>query len=184
MNYRRDAFCSSCGTAFAQTQSYPRICKSCGFQVWANPIPVAVLLVPIVTEGKTGLLVVRRGIEPGRGRLAFAGGFLEEHETWQAGAAREVREETGIIVDPATIEPFWYTSTEPRPNRVLLFSTAKPIAAENLQAFVPNHEVLERGLIFGPDGLDELFAFSLHVEGARRFFRERSIVGNADFGPC
>ncbi|HRI63548.1 MAG TPA: NUDIX domain-containing protein [Polyangium sp.] len=184
MNFRRDAFCSSCGTAFADTQTYPRHCKSCGLQVWANPIPVSVVLVPIVREGKTGLLVVRRGIEPGRGRLAFAGGFLEDHETWQVGGTREIQEETGVVVDASTLEPYWYTSTEPRPNRVLLFSVAKPINAESLDPFKANHEVLERGLVFGPDGLEELFAFSLHVKAAQRFFRERGIEGRAEYVTC
>ena len=184
MSFRRDAFCSSCGTAFANTQTYPRHCQSCGLQVWANPIPVSVVLVPVVRDGKTGLLVVRRGIEPGRSRLAFAGGFLEDHETWQAGGAREIQEETGVIVDSSTLDPFWYTSTEPRPNRVLLFSLAKPIPIEKLEPFTANHEVPERGLVFGPDGLDELFAFPLHVKAAQRFFREHGIDGRADYVTC
>lgn len=178
-------FCSSCGTGFANTQTYPRACASCGLLVWANPIPVSVVLVPIiVTERKTGLLVVRRGIEPGRGRLALAGGFLEEHETWQQGGVREVQEETGVIVDPTTLESFWFTSTHPRPNRVLLFSIAKPISAATLAPFMANAEVPERGLIFGSDGLDELFAFPLHVEAARRFFQVREIKGSADYAIC
>jgi ADP-ribose pyrophosphatase YjhB (NUDIX family) len=63
-----------------------------------------------------GLLVVRRSSR--KGKLALAGGFLEEHETWAEGAAREVREEAGIAIDPAKLEPFWFTSTAPRPNRV------------------------------------------------------------------
>jgi ADP-ribose pyrophosphatase YjhB (NUDIX family) len=135
-------------------------------------------------KGKTGLLVVRRAIEPRKGLLALVGGFLEEHETWQQGGVREIREETGVIVDPATLEPFWYTSTEPRPNRVLLFSCAKPISESALVPLTPNHEVSERGLVFGPDGLDEIFAFSLHIEAMRRFFRERGVTGGADFFVC
>lgn len=179
--HQPNAFCSSCGTAFTENQTYPRICKSCGLHIWANPIPVSVVLVPVVTQGKTGLLVVRRAIEPRKGFLALVGGFLEEHETWQQGGVREIREETGVIVDPATLEPFWYTSTQPRPNRVLLFSIAKPISEESLVPLTPNHEVSERGLVFGPEGLDKLFAFSLHVEATRRFFRERAITGNAAY---
>ena len=180
----RNAFCSSCGTAFTETQGYPRTCDTCGLQIWANPIPVSVVLVPVETNGKTGLLVVRRSIEPRKDFLALVGGFLEEHETWQQGGVREIREETGIIVDPATLEPFWYTSTEPTPNRVLLFSIAKPISEESLVPFTPNHEVSERGLVFGPEGLDELFAFSLHAEAVRRFFRERGVTGNAAYAVC
>lgn len=184
MRYERDAFCSSCGAAYADKQKYPRVCGACGFQVWANPIPVSVVLVPVIKGEQTGLLVVRRGIEPGKGRLALAGGFLEEHETWQEGGAREIREEANVNVDASTLEPFWYTSTEPRPNRVLLFSIAKPMAITELGAFEVNAEVPERGLVFGPDGLEELFAFGLHVAAARRFFQERGISGPAAYTPC
>jgi len=98
-----------------------------------DPIPVSVMLLPVVTGDRTGLLVVRRSIEPRLGKLALVGGFLEEQETWAEGAVREVREETGVVISPNTLAPFWFTSTEPRPNRVLLFSTAQPVAsASNL----------------------------------------------------
>lgn len=184
MPYQRDAFCSSCGVAFANKETYPRVCGACGFQVWANPIPVSVVIAPVIKGEQTGLLVVRRGIDPGKGRLAFAGGFLEEHESWQQGGARELLEEINVNVDAKTLEPFWYTSTEPRPNRVLLFSLAKPMSVSELGAFEVNHEVAERGLIFGPEGLDELFAFGLHIAAARRFFQERGISGPADYCNC
>jgi ADP-ribose pyrophosphatase YjhB (NUDIX family) len=149
----------------------------CGVQIWANPIPVSVVLQPVVHEGRTGLLVVRRAIEPRRGLLALVGGFLEEHETWAEGGAREIREEAGVAIDPAKLEPFWFTSTAPRPNRVLLFSTGAPIDAGALGAYVQNAEASERGLVFGPGGLDEAFAFPLHVEAARRFFAARGLGG-------
>ena len=174
----RDSFCSFCGAAHAPPLAYPRTCPNaaCGVTVWANPIPVAVALVPVEQEGRTGLLVVRRAIEPRKGLLALVGGFLEEHETWAEGAARETREETGVAIDPAGLEPFWYTSTEPRPNRVLLFSAAAPIRGP-LPPFSPSPETSERGLVFGPEGLEEVFAFPLHVEAARRFMRARGLEG-------
>jgi ADP-ribose pyrophosphatase YjhB (NUDIX family) len=177
MTLARDTFCSFCGTAYAPPLKYPRACASCKTQIWANPIPVSVVLVPVIREGQTGLLVVRRDIEPGKGKLAIVGGFLEDHETWQVGGAREVREETGITVDPSKLKAFWFTSTEPRPNRVLLFSTAEPLDASTFTPYVRDHETAERGVIFGPGGLDEVFAFALHTEAARRFFAERGLTG-------
>jgi len=44
------------------------------------------------------LLLVRRGIEPFRGYWDIPGGFLEEGEHPEAGAVREMREETGLEV--------------------------------------------------------------------------------------
>lgn len=185
MTLTRDTFCSYCGKAYdvpaGNALPYPRTCGGCKTQVWANPVPVSVVLVPVIRDGRTGLLVVRRAIEPRKGKLALVGGFLEEHETWAEGGAREIREETGVEIDPKSLETFWFTSTHPKPNRVLLFSTAGPIGAASLGMFTPNTETAERGLVFGPDGLDEVFAFPLHVEAARRFFSERKIGGGHDY---
>lgn len=166
----RDAFCHRCGGALPQT-AYPRTCAACGMIVYANPIPVAVALVPV----DDGLLVIRRAIPPGVGKLALVGGFVEAHETWQAGCAREVREETGIVIDPTGLSPLWFVSTEPRPDRVLLFAVAQPLAAAALPAFSPDGEVSERGIIRGARGLAEVFAFPLHAEAARRYFAARHI---------
>jgi ADP-ribose pyrophosphatase YjhB (NUDIX family) len=179
MNKVKDAFCSFCGTAFAIPLKYPRKCPNaaCGVQIWANPIPVSVVLVPVLHNGQVGLLVVRRDIEPRKGLLAVVGGFLEEHETWQQGGAREIVEETGIKIDHEPLRAFWFTSTQPRPNRVLLFSTAPEVDAASFTTFTPNRETSERGLVFGPDGLNEVFAFPLHAEAAQRFFTERNITG-------
>jgi len=181
MNLAPDTFCSYCGARYESVERYPRSCAGCQTQVWANPTPVSVVLVPVLREDRVGLLVVRRAIEPRVGRLAIVGGFLEAHETWQEGGAREVREETGVIVDASTLVPFWFTSTEPRPNRVLLFSVAAEADVASLAPFAPDAETSERGLVFGPSGLDEVFAFPLHVEAARRFFAERGIAGSHDY---
>jgi ADP-ribose pyrophosphatase YjhB (NUDIX family) len=181
MRPARDTFCSFCGTRYDSIEGYPRTCSGCKTQVWANPIPVSVVLVPVAHQGRLGLLVVRRGIEPGKDRLALAGGFVEEQETWQEGGAREVREETGVGVDPRTLTPLWFTSTEPRPNRVLLFSVAARADAASLGAFVPTGEASERGLVFGPGGLDEVFAFPLHAQAARRFLSENGITSHHDY---
>ena len=173
----RDSFCSFCGTAYPAPLKYPRTCPKCQTQVWSNPIPVSVVLLPVRHSSGEGLLVVRRSIEPKKGLLALTGGFLEDHETWQQGGAREVREETGVVIDPAGLSSFWFTSTEPKPNRVLLFSVSRPIELSALPAFLPSNETSERGLVFGPEGLEALFAFGLHTEAVRRFFAASGITG-------
>lgn len=177
----RDAFCSYCGTKYDEPLAYPRTCGGCKTMVWANPIPVAVVLVQVRDGDRTGLLVVRRAIQPQLGKLGIVGGFVEEHESWQEGAAREVREETGLVIDPARIEPMYYASSSPRPNRILMFSLSPELPVAALPPFVPSSETSERGLVFGPDGLEDVFAFSLHVEAAKRYFSERGIVGPHDF---
>jgi ADP-ribose pyrophosphatase YjhB (NUDIX family) len=171
----KDAFCNFCGTKFSEPLAYPRTCASCGAQIWANPIPVAVALVPV----GDGLLVIRRAIPPGVGKLALVGGFVEDHESWQAGCARELSEEANVVIDPASLRVLWVASTEPRPNRVLIFAVSDALV--DLPPFASNSETQERGVIFGPGGLDAHVAFPLHAEAARRYFATRGITREHGF---
>lgn len=57
------------------------------------------------------VLLIERGNEPFRGMWAFPGGFLEEDETIEACAARELQEETGLT--DIVMEQF-YVFTEPK----------------------------------------------------------------------
>ena len=45
------------------------------------------------------VLLVQRGHEPSRGKWTLPGGVLELGESLQAGVAREIQEETGLIVE-------------------------------------------------------------------------------------
>jgi ADP-ribose pyrophosphatase YjhB (NUDIX family) len=160
----RDDFCNNCGTAYADTRSYPRTCSSCAHMVWANPVPVVVLLVPVKDGARTGLLTVRRAIPP-VGELAFVSGFMDRGESWQESAARELEEEANVSIDPAELRPLHFVST-PDGATVLLFATAPAINAEDMPPFVPNEEASERKVIFECVPL----AFPLHNEVATKYF--------------
>jgi len=56
----------------------------------------------VTCRGK--LLMCRRANEPAQGEWITPSGFLEGGETLQEGAARETLEETGVIVDPVSME--------------------------------------------------------------------------------
>lgn len=56
------------------------------------------------------ILLIKRGIEPYKGKWALPGGFLNPDESAEAGALRELKEETGI--ESAYIEQF-HTYSEP-----------------------------------------------------------------------
>jgi ADP-ribose pyrophosphatase YjhB (NUDIX family) len=98
-------YCSSCGASlrFGSIVGEDRdrlSCPDCGHIAYVNPRLVVTTL-PITEAGE--LVLLRRGIEPGRGRWAQPGGFLEIDETVHQAAIRETREETGLLVEPGEI---------------------------------------------------------------------------------
>lgn len=58
----------------------------------------------ILTTGEKVLLLRRANTGFADGSWSVPGGCLEEGETLPAAAAREAREETGVIIDPADLE--------------------------------------------------------------------------------
>jgi ADP-ribose pyrophosphatase YjhB (NUDIX family) len=160
---RKNSFCSYCGQPFAAEQPWPRQCGSCAHVSYLNPLPVGVAVVPV--DG--GLLCIRRTIEPAAGLLALPGGFLEVGETWQEGCARELREETGLAIDPAEVRLFAAHSV-PRQGLLLLFGLARPHAAAELPAFRANDEASEMVILPGPAEL----AFPTHTRVAADYFAQ------------
>jgi 8-oxo-dGTP pyrophosphatase MutT (NUDIX family) len=159
---RRNSHCSYCGHPFVADQPWPRLCASCGVTSFVNPIPVAVCLLPV--DG--GLLCMRRAIPPGQGKLALPGGYIDLNETWQQAAARELFEETGIIIDPAEIEHFRTHSSMLGDGVLLIFGRAQPRTWASLPPFVPTNESSETVRITGPLEL----AFPLHTQVVREYF--------------
>jgi ADP-ribose pyrophosphatase YjhB (NUDIX family) len=159
--------CDSCGEPYLE-KVWPRKCD-CGNIVWNNPIPVSCVIQPVIAEGRIGYLVGRRGIkhDPGFNKFAFPGGFLEDEDV-HVGGAREVMEEMGLDIDPTGLAPVYYGSSFPKPNRVLLFGYARPVALQQIQPKLRlTPETLEIGLIFGTGSLEEIFCFQVHINAAR-----------------
>ncbi|MCX6046047.1 MAG: NUDIX domain-containing protein [Chloroflexi bacterium] len=161
--YQKNSHCSYCGQPFVAEQAWPRRCANCNNVTFVNPLPVAVLLLPV----DDGVLVVRRGIQPRLGQLALPGGYIELGEAWQAAAARELYEEAGITVDPQTIHEFRVRSAPD--GTVLIFGLAPKRHAADLPPFVPTSEASERVILAEPAEL----AFSLHTEVVQAFFAQK-----------
>ncbi len=157
----KHAHCSYCGTAFAPDLAWPRRCDHCHHTSFINPLPVAVLLLPV----DDGLLAVRRGIPPGMGKLALPGGYIDVGESWQAACARELIEETDIAVDAAEVEEFMVRSAPD--GTLLIFGLARPRREADLPLFAPRPEASERLIVTQPQPM----AFSTHTEAVDRFFR-------------
>ncbi len=95
----RARYCPSCGSVLQTQHLHPseperQVCGQCGRIHFRNAKPTASALV--VRDGR--VLLVQRAIEPARGAWDIPGGFLEEDEHPEAGAIRELREETGLNI--------------------------------------------------------------------------------------
>ena len=98
-------FCSRCGSPLVfgaiPGEDRDRLrCQACGHIVYVNP-RLVVTTFPITDAGE--IVLIRRGIEPGKGAWAQPGGFLEVDETVHEAAIRETHEETGLLIEPGEI---------------------------------------------------------------------------------
>ena len=106
-------FCPICGEAIEKA-SGAASCRACGFVAYANSVP-GVEAVCIDERGR--VLLGRRASDPAKGLWDLPGGFLHEDELPLDGLLREVREETGLEIEPLDFLGFWL---EPYDGRVVL----------------------------------------------------------------
>ena len=159
----KNSHCSYCGARYADDTPWPRRCPECRNVTYRNPLPVAVVLLPM----DDGLLLVRRTNEPGRGELGLPGGFIEWGETWRAAVAREVGEETGIRIEANGLRLFDAVSAPD--GTLLVFGLAPPMTQADLPPFVATNETSET--VIGREPME--LAFSTHTEMMARYFEEK-----------
>lgn len=126
--------------------------------IYKNPTPVAVCVLRIAEPGQAPkLLAVKRGIEPRIGGLALPGGYIDEGESAEMAAARELLEEANLNVPVGAWHP---VATRVTPdNKLLVFLQADvTLHPRALESFVPNREVQALALVTEVDDL----AFPIH----------------------
>jgi NAD+ diphosphatase len=87
-------FCTNCQTEL-KAQSDFKECLSCGKHYYFNAKPTIAL---ILTDQDDKLLLTKRAHEPFKGWWDLPGGFVEEDETLEQAAQRELKEETGVSI--------------------------------------------------------------------------------------
>jgi 8-oxo-dGTP diphosphatase len=105
-------YCPRCAAALGH--GHERVeCPACGFVSHSNSEPtVGALLVD--DDGR--LLLVRRARGPFAGTWDVPGGFLEEAEHPLDALRRELREETGLEVEPVEFVGIWLDRYGDRPD--------------------------------------------------------------------
>lgn len=95
-------FCPKCGSQdFEIHNALSRHCANCGFTYYQNP---RASTAAFILNSKGELLVARRGKEPAMGTLDLPGGFVDNYENAEQGMVREIKEETGLVVNADNVQ--------------------------------------------------------------------------------
>jgi 8-oxo-dGTP diphosphatase len=90
-------FCQVCGHPMSDRLAHGkmrRVCPDCGYVHFEDPKVAAVTFI----EKEDRVLLVRRAMNPERGKWALPAGYIDYGENPQEAAIREVREETGLEI--------------------------------------------------------------------------------------
>ena len=90
-------FCPFCGEKLEKKDIEGRerlFCRQCVEPIYENPIPATCI---VVSDEFDRLLLVKRNVEPQKGKWCLPGGFMELGETPEQAALRELKEETSLI---------------------------------------------------------------------------------------
>lgn len=144
-----------------------RLCPACGNIYWNNPLPAAGAA---VIDRNGHILLVRRAIAPRLGAWNLPAGYMEFGESAEAGAVREVREETGLEVEllgflasAAATHPRW-----PWSSISFIFFYARPVGG----TLAPGDDA-DRALFYPPDALPPDIAFRTHRQALDRWQSDR-----------
>jgi NAD+ diphosphatase len=93
--HRRNRFCAACGHESDTAEGgLTRLCPNCATEHHPRTDPVVIML---VTDGADRLMLGRQASWPG-GRYSALAGFVEPGEALEEAVAREVLEESGVLV--------------------------------------------------------------------------------------
>ncbi len=155
-------YCTACAGDLDVSGRHP-VCTACGRTHHRDPkVGVGVA---VVDGGR--LLLVKRGVPPGKGLWALPAGYVDADEDPRAAAAREAREETGLEVEVGAVldvYPGADTGTGGSHSGASFFLafSATVVGGELAAA----DDALDAGF-FGPDDLPEL-AFPSTLDAVRR----------------
>lgn len=128
---------------------------------YSNPTPLAVHLQEVRDGNYFGVLLIQRA---DNGGWALPGGYIETplDRSAEGAAAREFREELGIIVSEGEL----MSSTITPAGKLLIFVRSTEAVQIDFAAWKPTPEVLAIRLAYVPEEL----CFPAHTDALRRWF--------------
>ena len=138
-----------------------QVCTACGFVFYRDPKVAA----GAICRTPEGIVLLRRGIEPGHGLWVYPGGYVDRGESLPDAAARETREEVGLEVRVDRLVGVY--SYPGRPVIVVVY--AATVTGGTLRG---GPEALEVGA-FPPDAIPwDALAFPSTREALRDYFND------------
>jgi ADP-ribose pyrophosphatase YjhB (NUDIX family) len=163
-------FCSSCGAGelafrIPDGDTLPRfVCPACGEIHYQNPK----IVVGCLPEHGGRILLCKRAIQPRHGLWTLPAGFLENHETVEAGALRETLEEASARV---RLDELYTLISLPQLSQVYMVFRAGLVDLD----FGPGPESLEVRLFEEEEVPWERIAFRTITRTLRNFFLDRKL---------
>jgi ADP-ribose pyrophosphatase YjhB (NUDIX family) len=155
----KDSCCSYCGTKLYDLE-YPKRCSNCKEYAWGNPIPVVVALLPVEQDGRRGILIQQRNIDPGKGEWALTGGYINHGENWRQAITRETKEELELETDSNKFQLYDVVSGKSGATILIICYYNIVTQYETLSSFKPNKEVQAVDVAWEPREL----AFPSHTQ--------------------
>jgi ADP-ribose pyrophosphatase YjhB (NUDIX family) len=126
-------FCPMCGTALEEQHRAGKlrpVCPDCGHIVFFDP-KVAVVIF-IMQDNR--ILLVKRAVDPGKGRWAFPAGFVDAGEDPKEAARREILEEAGLEIEIVRLLDVFARNTDDGGTADIIIAYLARITGGTLQA--------------------------------------------------
>jgi 8-oxo-dGTP diphosphatase len=122
-------YCIRCGTHLVLGDCFGRLrptCPNCDWIYFPDPKVAAAVLI----EKGDEILLVRRAVDPQRGKWTLPAGFIDAGEDPEKAAERECLEETGLEVRVTGLLDVLYGQEHNKGANIVIFYRARVLAGE------------------------------------------------------